>query len=82
MNELIEELWDNHKTITFSGSGAFPEDYGELMYCKEFGQAIQTACKAQRNACAREYDRYSDPNNIELTKDYIKTAQIERQDYE
>ena len=44
-----------------------------------FGDAIQTACKAQRNACMRAYvsanfdfDAYED----------ILTAKIERQDYE
>ena len=44
-----------------------------------FGDAIQTACKAQRNACAREW--------INTHFDYeigynILTAEIERCDYE
>lgn len=49
---------------------------------EKFIEQIEYVCKAQRNACIREYDRYSDPNNIELTKEYIKTAEIERCDYE
>ena len=83
MDELIEELWDKHKTITYSGSGAFPEDYGELMYYKEFAEAIQTACKAQRNACVRDFNNYAQrheySNNCARV---ILKAKIERQDYE
>ena len=83
MNELIEELWDKHKTITSSGSGAFPEDYGELMYCKDFVEAIQTACEAQRNACVRDFNNYAKrheySNNCARV---ILKAKIERQDYE
>ena len=47
-----------------------------------FGDAIQTACKAQRNACARVYERdYIDKGGYNI-HDYIADAQIERQDYE
>ena len=47
-----------------------------------FGDAIQTACQAQRNACARVYERdYIDKGGYNI-HDYIADAQIERQDYE
>lgn len=45
-------------------------------------QAIQAACKAQAKACARVYEDYGDANEIGYNKSKIKTAQIERQDYE
>ena len=64
MNELIEELW-------------FGGDYEKR---KDFEQAIQTACKAQRNACARIYKLYTWTGNIE--GDDILNAEIERCDYE
>ena len=60
MNELIEELW-------------FGSDYEKR---KDFEQAIQTACKAQRNACAKAYvnanfdfDAGGDILNAEITKE-------------
>ena len=63
MDELIEELW-------------FGGDYEKR---KDFEQAIQTACKAQRNACARAYyEEYQVKYPIEL----IENAKIERCDYE
>ena len=66
MNELIEELW-------------FGGDYEKR---KDFEQAIQTACKAQRNACARVYERdYIERGGYNI-HDYIVDAEIERQDYE
>ena len=47
-----------------------------------FGDAIQTACKAQRNACARVYERdYIDKGGYNI-HDYIVDAEIERCDYE
>ena len=63
MNELIEELW-------------FGGDYEKR---KDFEQAIQTACKAQRNACARVY--VSANCDFDACED-ILNAKIERQDYE
>ena len=67
MNELIEGLWNVHSV-----------EYNEMNF-DGFKQAIQTACKAQRNACAREW--------INTHFDYeigcnILTAKIERCDYE
>ena len=67
MNELIEELW-------------FGGDYEKR---KDFEQAIQTACKAQRNACVRDFNNYAQrheySNNCARV---ILKAKIERQDYE
>ena len=63
MNELIEELW-------------FGGDYEKR---KDFEQAIQTACKAQRNACARAY--VSANFDFDACED-ILNAKIEREDYE
>ena len=66
MNELIEELWVKYNTGMYTG----------------FKQAIQTACKAQRNACARVYERdYIDKGGYNI-HDYIASAEIERCDYE
>ena len=45
-----------------------------------FGDAIQTACKAQRNACVRIYKLYPWAGSLE--SDNILNAEIERQDYE
>ena len=44
VNELIEELWNRELEYN-----SVPMDF------IEFKQAIQTACKAQRNACLRAY---------------------------
>ena len=46
----------------------------------EFAEAIQTACKAQRNACARVHNQYICSMKVE--KDNINNAEIQRQDYE
>ena len=63
MNELIEELW-------------FGGDYEKR---KDFEQAIQTACKAQRNACLRIYE--SNWERQYMTE-LIKNAEIRKEDYE
>ena len=71
MNELIEKLIDE-----FEIACHLSFDYIER---ENFAQAIQTACKAQRNACAREYyEEYQVKYPIEL----ITNAKIEREDYE
>ena len=44
-----------------------------------FGDAIQTACKAQRNACVRIYE--SNWERQYMTK-LIKNAEIRKEDYE
>ena len=68
MNELIEELW-------------FGGDYENR---KDFEQAIQTACKAQRNACARIYNKHygNSEHYDECCGLEIFTAEIERCNYE
>ena len=71
MNELIEQL-----TGKFETECHLSFDYIEK---EKFKQAIQTACKAQRNACARAYyEEYQVKYPIEL----IENAKIERCDYE
>ena len=44
-----------------------------------FGDAIQTACKAQRNACVRIYE--SNWERQYMTK-LIENAEIRKEDYE
>lgn len=69
MNELIEELWVEHNTGMYTG----------------FKQAIQTACKAQRNACLRESDKFKTSLDIKIRdseRESIKNAQIIESDYE
>ena len=71
MNKLIEKLCKEFETACHLSFDCVEEE--------KFKQAIQTACKAQRNACMRAYvsanfdfDAYED----------ILTAKIEREDYE
>lgn len=71
MNELIEQLWKEFMCKPLVDGGYTKKD--------GFKQAIQTACKAQRNACAREY---GERNQCDWLGDFILTAEIERQDYE
>ena len=67
MNELIEDLWNRELEYN-----SIPMDF------IEFKQAIQAACKAQRNACKRVYA----DNLFDDTYTAIANAKIERQDYE
>ena len=70
MNELIEGLWDVHSV-----------EYNEMNF-DGFKQAIQTACKAQRNACARDF-RYNRRNTgLSVAEKSIKNAEIRKEDYE
>ena len=71
MNELIEKLIYEFETACHLSFDCIEEE--------KFGQAIQTACKAQRNACARVY--VSANFDFDACED-ILTAQIEREDYE
>ena len=74
MNELIEKLIDKFETECHLSFDCIERE--------KFEQAIQTACKAQRNACARVYERdYIDKGGYNI-HDYIVDAEIERQDYE
>ena len=70
MNELIEKMWNKHCRFV-DGKHTIGYEY--------FIQAIQTACKAQRNACARAY---ANANLFFDACEDILTAQIEREDYE
>ena len=70
MNELIEFVWKHCE---------------HPLIKEEFAQAIETACKAQRNACIREFRRYSKVNEYEISENWaraISMSKIERQDYE
>ncbi len=68
MNELIVELLNK-----YSNKGII--NLNPL----EFAEAIQTACKAQRNACLRIYE--SNWERQYMTE-LIKNAKIGRCDYE
>ena len=71
MNELIEELFEEHVN-----------DKCEILFT-DFALAIESACKAQRNACVRDFNNYAQrheySNNCARV---ILKAKIERQDYE
>ena len=71
MNELIEQLTDKFETECHLSFDCVEEE--------KFKQAIQTACKAQRNACLRIYE--SNWERQYMTE-LIKNAKIERCDYE
>ena len=74
MNELIEKLTDRFEIECHLSFDCIERE--------KFEQAIQTACKAQRNACARVYERdYIDKGGYNI-HDYIVDAEIERCDYE
>ena len=70
MNEIIEELWKHYMCNPLVEGGYTKKD--------GFEQAIQTACKAQRNACKRVYA----DNLFDDTYTAIGNAKIRRKDYE
>ena len=72
MNELIEQLIDKFETECHLSFDCIERE--------KFEQAIQTACKAQRNACARIYKLYPWAGNLE--GDNILNAEITKEDYE
>ena len=71
MNELIEELWKHYMCNPLVEGGYTKKD--------GFKQAIQNACKAQRNACLRIYE--SNWERQYMTE-LIKNAEITKEDYE
>ena len=71
MNELIEELFETYTYL-------HEADNSQCTCIEDFTQAIQTACKAQRNACAR-HTHYKDDYTLSKA---VETARIEREDYE
>lgn len=78
MNELIEDLFETYTHL-------HDADNSQIICIEEFKYAIQTACKAQRNACIREFRRYSKVNEYEISENWaraISMSKIERQDYE
>ena len=73
MDELIEELFEKYATERRNNVSILFTD---------FQQAIQTACKAQRNACAREFRHNRRNIGLSVAEKSIKNAEIERCDYE
>ena len=83
MDELIEELWDKYSIEEKQYDHFGFADVSNSIYENDFKQAIQTACKAQANACVRDFNNYAQrheySNNCARV---ILIAKIERQDYE
>lgn len=74
MNELIEQLWEKLSIIE-------PESLCSVVDIDGLTQAIQTACKAQRNACfSAYYDHIHDTSELIIAE--ILTAEITEEDYE
>ena len=71
MNKLIEKLIDKFETECHLSFDCIERE--------KFEQAIQTACKAQRNACLREWTNTHFDYEIGCN---ILTAEIKRCDYE
>ena len=73
MNELMEKLIDEFEIACHLSFDCIERE--------NFAQAIQTACKAQRNACRRmcEHKLKTTHNPI---LDIIKNAEIRKEDYE
>ena len=71
MNELIAKLIYEFETACHLSFDCIEEE--------KFAQAIQTACKAQRNACLRIYE--SNWERQYMTE-LIKNAEIRKEDYE
>ena len=71
MNKLIEKLCKEFETACHLSFDCVEEE--------KFKQAIQTACKAQRNACLREWTNTHFDYEIGCN---ILNAEIKREDYE
>ena len=75
MNELIEVLLRDFEDIS--------NWYLSQEEKEKFKQAIQTACKAQRNACLRRLVEVASNNDFTITlRDAVFTAEITKVDYE
>ena len=74
MNKLIEKLIDKFETECHLSFDCIEKE--------KFKQAIQTACKAQRNACARVYERDYIYKGGYSVHDCIVDAEITKEDYE
>lgn len=75
MNELIEELL---KQFGFNMLNPHQVYVSE----DDFKQAIQTACEAQRNACARDFRYNRKHTGLSAAEKSIKNAEIRKEDYE
>ena len=77
MNELIEKLW-----IKYSNGNHYTACSTRI----ELSEAIQLACKAQRNACKRVYldmeYRGCDMDKPHGYSEDLENAEITEQDYE
>lgn len=82
MNELIQIFLDKLVITAMVETIRMSPDEVEVITVENFKQAIQTACKAQRNACARVYEDYGEADEIGYNKSKIKSAEITEQDYE
>ena len=71
MDEVIEKLIDRFETECHLSFDCIERE--------KFEQAIQAACEAQRNACARIYE--SNWERQYMTE-LIKNAEIRKEDYE
>ena len=71
MDDVIEKLIDKFETECHLSFDCIERE--------KFEQAIQTACKAQRNACLRIYE--SNWERQYMTE-LIKNAEIRKEDYE
>ena len=75
MNELIEQLFEQYASERRNNIS---------MLFTDFAQAIQTACKAQRNACQRiveDYGSNSELDSIEQLYEAVGNASIDNSDY-
>ena len=74
MNELIEKLCKEFETACHLSFDCVEEE--------KFKDAIQTACKAQRNACARDFRYNRRHTGLSAAEKSIKNAEIRKEDYE
>ena len=76
MNKLMEKLIDEFEIACHLSFDCIERE--------NFAQAIQTACKVQRNACLRIYNKhYGDSEHYdECCGLEIFTAEIRKEDYE
>ena len=73
MNELMEKLIDEFEIACHLSFDCIERE--------NFAQAIQTACKAQRNACVQAYkDECISPDKWRINA--ILNAEIRKEDYE
>ena len=74
MNELMEKLIDEFEIACHLSFDCIERE--------NFAQAIQTACKAQRNACVRDFRYNRRHTGLSAAEKSIKNAEIRKEDYE